>query len=187
MMLFAVSCADDNALEQNVVSARDKDRPLLNEFMSQTDLNSWDRQNCSTEQLFAKFAELKTEFGDDRSAKTTRFFIIADIVKRGDYPDDKIVFLLDELERYDMAYPVESYLLLEQAEKHNAMPEDQIRKYGERAYKKALTKAYLHEEMLKTRTAPDLSDMSYEAGVYRMYHARAEYTEKLTKYAPSLQ
>lgn len=157
------------------------DNPLLFDFLKAINIDMRQMNSYSTDDLLEKYDRVVADYSTDQYAKAAMFLIIEAIVENGDYKNEKILFLLKELEKFEMAYPKQSYILLEEARRRNALTPSEIQSFGERAYQKALSKAYIYESELK-RPAPAPNDSSYSADVYRKRLIRAEFTEKLRKY-----
>ena len=137
----------------------------------------------TTDALFAMYDRVQHEFATYKYAKAAKAQIImflADSTAR--LKNDQITFLLQELKQFDMAYPKEHFLLLEEAKQRQLLKPEVLQSEGSYAYQKALSKAYIWEYENISPTDPPMEGDSYVAQAYNQNLNRAIYTQKLSKY-----
>lgn len=135
--------------------------------------------------LFGKYQLVLTDYCHYKYAKAARGQLIMLLVdKMESLKGDQIVYLISEIEKFDMAYPKQNYLLLEEAQSRGVMTPVEIQDHGKKAYDKALAKAYIWQAILhEMPTAP--SENSYTSDVQKNYSDRAYYSGLLEKYGPN--
>ena len=155
------------------------------DMLRKIDLDILKPDYYTVDDLFCKYQLVVTEYCHYKYAKAARGQLILLLVdKMESLKGDQIVYLISEIEKFDMAYPKQNYLLLEEAQNRGVMTPEEIQAHGIKAYDKALAKAYIWQAILQEMpTAP--SENSYTSDVQKSYSERAYYSGLLEKYGPN--
>jgi hypothetical protein len=153
------------------------------DMLRKIDLDILQSDSYSVDDLFNKYQIVLTDYSNYKYAKAARGQLIMLLVdKLESLKGDQIIYLISEIEKFDMAYPKQNYLLLEEAQNRGVMTPEEIQAHGKKAYDKALAKAYIWKAILhEMPTAP--SENSYTSDVQKSYSERAYYSGLLEKYA----
>lgn len=183
-ILTLVSCdkTGDPQVSNSVNTNSNIDGTSFFGLLTMIDLDLLHPENYTVDDLLNKYQLVLSDFSDYKYAKAARGQLIMLLVdKMENIPDDQVTYLVEEIDKFDMAYPKQNYLLLEEAQKRGKMTLTEILQYGQKAHNKALAKAYIWQsEVNKPQNTS--SENSYTADVSKKNLDRALYTEKLKKY-----
>lgn len=153
-------------------------------LLDELQLDIRNREAYSTEALFNKYSRVQHEFASYTYAKAAKAQIIIFLSdSTSSLKDNQVTFLLEELKRFDMAYPKQHFLLLEEAQQRHLLSPSALESAGQYAYQKALSKSYVWESENISPSDSLMDGDSYGAQAYNQNLDRAIYTQKLAKYA----
>ena len=176
-----------SACETKMLNARGEGHekvPLsYRDALEQLHLNDLEADAFLTDDLFRKYDVIKKQYDDYAFASSLKAKIISIIVERETYPDQRIAFMLDELLQFQLPYPKESFMLLEEARNRAVLTPAEINTYGTLFLEKAMDHTNIWEHIVDCDTVQSENTMT--ADMYRGFSERASYTEKLKMYAPN--
>lgn len=138
----------------------------------------------TVDELFQMYSRIQHEFASYTYAKAAKAQIIMFLTdSHSILKDEQVTFLLEELKQFDMAYPKQHFLLLEEAQQRHLLTPASLQAEGQYAYEKALSKSYVWESENISPSDTYMDGDSYSAQAYNQNLDRAIYTQKLEKYA----
>lgn len=188
LLVFLISCDTKSEIQVTspgvAIEQQAQQGTTFFSLLADLQLDIRKREAYSSETLLNMYARIQNEFASYTYAKAAKAQIIIFISdSTAVLKDDQVTFLLKELKQFDMAYPKQHFLLLEEAQQRHLLTTDALKSEGQYAYQKALSKSYVWESENISPSDTPMDGDSYAAQAYNQNLDRAIYTQKLARYA----